>query len=62
MKAEFSVRNFNPWGHKYSKGTVTVLALVKLNGAHLFNRQHRITYPTTFWLSYLNRVLNEKHT
>ena len=52
VKAGFCVRNFNPWGHKYSKGTVTVLALVKLNGAHLFNRQHRITYPTTIWLSY----------
>ena len=36
--------------------------MAKLNGAHLFNRQHRITYPTTIWLSHLNRVLNEKYT
>ena len=52
MKAGSSVRNFNPWGHKYSKGAVTVLTLVNLYGAHLFSRQHRITYPTTIWLSY----------
>ncbi len=62
MKAKFYVRNFNPWGHKYSKGTVTVLTVVNLNGAHLFNRQHRITYPTTIWLSCHERIFNEKTT
>ena len=47
---ETIVRCFNPGAINSLKGTASDLILVKLCGAHLYNRQQRIICRRFFWL------------